>query len=110
GWLRGELRDVSEEKGWIRFREERSYDIFSLPLIVDAFPPAVFVSQGMVAWVPTIELTVSIRNIPETTWLKCVFRTRNITCGLLEEDGEVWDGNGRLAAVSRQIAQYRRMA
>ena len=42
----------------------------------------------MVAWVPTIELSVNIRNIPTTKWLKCIFQTRFITCGLLEEDGE----------------------
>ena len=35
------------------------------------------------------------------------FRTRFITCGLLEEDGEIWDETGQLIAISRQIAQYR---
>ena len=81
--------------------------MLSILLIADAFPPAVLSSQGMVAWVPTIEFSVNIRNIPTTQWLKCIFRTRFITCGLLEEDGEIWDQKGELIAISRQIAQYR---
>ena len=54
-----------------------------------------------------LEFSVNVRNLPATAWLKGVFRTRFITCGLLEEDGEIWDQNGVLIAISRQIAQYR---
>jgi len=107
GWLSGKLSDTSESKGWIKFKNDRPYDVLSILLIADAFPPAVLSSQGMVAWVPTIELSVNVRNIPTTDWLKCSFRTRFITCGLLEEDGEIWDQKGELVAISRQIAQYR---
>lgn len=107
GWMAGDLSERSEIKGWIKFRDHRAFDTLSLLLIADSFPPAVFASQGMVAWVPTLEFSVNIRSIPTTTWLKCVFRTRFITCGLLEEDGEIWDENGRLIAIARQIAQYR---
>lgn len=52
-------------------------------------------------------LTVSIRNLPASRWLNCALRTRFVTCGLLEADGEVWDEAGRLIAISRQIAQVR---
>ena len=107
GWWHGKLSDTSESKGWIKFRNSRQFDILSILLIADSFPPAVLSSQGMVAWVPTIELSVNIRKIPTTDWLKCSFRTRFITCGLLEEDGEIWDEKGELIAISRQIAQYR---
>ncbi len=107
GWVSGKLSDNSEIMGWIKFKHERPFDAFSILLIADSFPPAVLTSQGMVAWVPTIEFSVNIRNIPTTQWLKCVFRTRFITCGLLEEDGEIWDATGQLIAISRQIAQYR---
>jgi hypothetical protein len=107
GWLSGKLSDTSESKGWIKFKDDRPFDVLSILLIADSFPPAVLSSQGMVSWVPTIELTVNIRNIPTTDWLKCSFRTRFITCGLLEEDGEIWDQKGELIAISRQIAQYR---
>jgi len=107
GWFFGDLSDRSEIKGWIQFKEERPFDALSILLIADSFPPAVLSSQGMVAWVPTLEFSVNIRNLPATPWLRCVFRTRFITCGLLEEDGEIWDQSGELIAISRQIAQYR---
>jgi len=107
GWMDGHLVDESVNKGWIRFRDARPYDAPSIMLMADSFPPAVFASQGMVAWVPTLEFSISIRNRPASEWLKCIFRTRFITCGLLEEDGEVWDETGALIAISRQIAQYR---
>ena len=87
GWMQGHLVERSEHKGWIAFKDDRPYDLLSVLLVVDSFPPAVFSTQGMAAWVPTIELSVNVRNIPETKWLKCIFRTRYITCGLLEEDG-----------------------
>lgn len=108
GWMQGALSEKSEQKGWIRFKDDRPYDIFSVLLIADSFPPPVMASQGLIDWVPTIELSVNIRNIPETRWLKCIFRTRFITCGLLESDGEVWDEKGNLVAISRQIAQFRK--
>ena len=107
GWMSGNLSHRSEIKGWIRFKDNRPFDVFSILLIADSFPPAVLSSQGMVAWVPTLEFSVNIRNIPTSEWLKCRFRTRFITCGLLEEDGEIWDQNDELIAISRQIAQYR---
>lgn len=107
GWFEGRLSDRSEIKGWIKFRDDRAFDVPSILLAADTFPPAVLTSQGMVAWVPTLECSINIRNMPASKWLKCIFRTRFITCGLLEEDGEIWDENNALVAISRQIAQYR---
>lgn len=107
GWMENRLSERSEHKGWLRFNDRRCFDVFAVALAADAFPPAVLASQGMVAWVPTLEFSVSIRNIAETQWLKCRFSTRFINCGLLEEDGEIWDENNELIAVSRQIAQFR---
>jgi acyl-CoA thioesterase len=107
GWMEGKPAARSEHRGWIRFREPRATDVGALALMADAFPPAVLASQGLVAWVPTLELSLSIRRVPEARWICGRFRTRYITCGLLEEDGELWDPQGRLVAISRQIAQYR---
>ncbi len=75
--------------------------------MADSFPPPVFATQGPVAWVPTLEMSLNVRHPPQGTWLKAAFRTRFVTCGLLESDGELWDEADRLIAISRQIAQYR---
>jgi acyl-CoA thioesterase len=107
GWMSGRLADKSEHKGWARFKDDRPYDAVALLLVADCFPPPVYASQGLAAWVPTIEMSVNIRKKPASQWLKCIFRTRFITCGLMEEDGQIWDETGELIALSRQIAQYR---
>jgi len=107
GWMLGNLTDVSQNKGYFSFSDGRHIDLLSLFLIIDAMPPAALATQGMNAWVPTIELSVNIRNLPQTNRLKCILRTHFITCGLLEADGEVWDEKGNLAAISRQIAQFK---
>ncbi|MBN1497197.1 MAG: thioesterase family protein [Spirochaetes bacterium] len=108
-WLQGKTAEKSEQKGWVRFRDGRTHDLLSLFLIADAIPPAIFVSQGPSAWVPTIELSTNIRNMPQTEWLRFCLRTRFVTCGLLEADGEVWDDAGNLVSISRQIAQLRQI-
>jgi len=109
GWMKGKKSEKSEQKGWVKFRESCSYDPLSLLLIADSIPPAIFVTHGPTAWVPTIELSTSIRNMPRTEWLRFTLRTRFVTCGLLEADCEVWDDAGRLVSISRQIAQMRRL-
>ena len=96
-------------KGWITFKNPRVYDLLSVLLVADCFPPPAFASQGMMAWVPPIEFSVNVRKIPEATWLKGHFRSRFITCGLVESDGEVWDEAGNIVAISRQIAQFRKI-
>ncbi len=108
-WIQGKTAEKSEQKGWVKFRDGRRYDLLSLFLIADSIPPAIFVSQGPAAWVPTIELSTNIRNMPQTEWLRFSLRTRFVTCGLLEADGEVWDDAGNLVSISRQIAQIRKI-
>jgi acyl-CoA thioesterase len=108
GWMQNRLGERSEHRGWVRFRDDRPFDLLAVLLVADAFPPPAFVSQGATSWVPTLEFSVNVRNIPETRWLKCTFRTCFINCGLLEEDGEIWDEKGELIAISRQIAQFRK--
>lgn len=92
-----------EVSGWLRFVDGRQPDVHTLGLIADAFPPPAFhiIEPG---WIPTLELTVHVRARPASEWLRCIFRTRFIFGGLLEEDGEVWDETGTLCALSRQLA------
>lgn len=110
GWLKGEnnLSPRSEQKGWIKFKDDRPCDTLALLLMADSFPPPVLASHGMVAWVPTVEYSVSVRALPDTAWIKAVFRSHYLTSNIVEEDGELWDENGKLLAISRQIAQFRK--
>jgi len=104
GWMRGERNGRAEVGGWVRFTDGRPVDTHALPLIADVLPPAVF-DVTPSGWVPTLELTVHVRGRPAPGWLRCWFRTRFLVDGYLEEDGEVWDEQGRLVALSRQLAR-----
>jgi acyl-CoA thioesterase len=108
GWMSGTPAERSEIRGWIRFRDDRPLDERAVLLLADAFPPAVLASQGMVAWVPTLECSVNVRQVPRSAWLKGRFRSRFVHQGMVEEDGELWDETGALIALSRQIAQFRK--
>ena len=111
GWMTtGVLSEKSEHRGWIRFRDGRPFDPLAALLAADAFPPPILASQGAVAWVPTIEMTINVRNTPRTAWLKCVFRSLFLSHGVVEEDGRVWDENDELIAVSRQVSRFRKTA
>jgi hypothetical protein len=90
--------------GWFEFADDRPLDALALLLVADAFPPAVFELDVPAAWVPTVELTVHLRARPVPGALRCVFRTRFVHGGMLEEDGEVWDASDTLVAQSRQLA------
>jgi acyl-CoA thioesterase len=106
----GSFHDPSQKsgqalmRGWFRLRDGEPLDTVALVLASDAFPPTVFNTHLPIAWTPTVELTVHIRARPAPGWLRAVFRTRFVSQGYLEADGEVWDGDDRLVAQSRQLA------
>lgn len=91
-------------RGWFRLGDDEPIDTIGLLFAVDSFPPAIVNAGVPMAWTPTVEFTAHVRARPEPGWLRCCFRTRFITGGFLEEDGEVWDESGRLVAQSRQLA------
>lgn len=90
--------------GWVRFADGRPPDLDALPLFADAFPPAVFNTSLAPGWTPSVQLTVQLRGRPRPGWLRGAFRTRMVAGDYLEEDGELWDADGRLVALSRQLA------
>jgi acyl-CoA thioesterase len=102
-WLDGESGGEAEVRGAARFRDGRPLDTLAMPVLADAFPPAVF-SVIAPRWVPTLELTVQVRARPAGQWVRSLFRTRFLFGGLFEEDGEIWDEAGQLVALSRQLA------
>jgi len=104
GFLRGEPSGLMQTRGWFRLHDDEPVDTLALLLAVDAFPPTAFNARLPVAWTPTVELTVHVRARPAPGWLRACFTTRFVSAGFLEEDGEVWDSDGRLVAQSRQLA------
>lgn len=104
GWAIGQPLGRGEMKSYSRLAGDESMDSFGLLMLADALPPAVFNTGEMRGWVPTVELTVQIRKRPAPGWLRTVFRTEALTRGYLEEDGEIWDEDGDLVALSRQLA------
>lgn len=91
-------------RGWFRLADGEPTDSLAVLLSSDAFPPAIFNTELPMTWTPTLDLTVHVRHPGPHDWLRCQFRTRFVTGGFLEEDGEIWDDRGNLVALSRQLA------
>jgi acyl-CoA thioesterase len=95
--------------GWIRLAEgSRQLDAALLAAYADAWPPSVFATNElpmMLGGVPTVDLTVHVRAAPPLPddFVLVAFRTREVSGGFLEEDGEIWSRDGRLLAHSRQL-------
>jgi acyl-CoA thioesterase len=92
--------------GWIKLVDPEPTDAHLLVQVADAWPPAAFGVTAERIGLPTVDLTVHLRQLPlgEDPWLLVRFRTRLAAEGYLEEDGEIWDRTGRLLAQSRQLA------
>lgn len=104
GWANGQPSGAAEVAAWVRFADGRQPDPLALLLVPDALPPTAF-ELGLFGWVPTIELSVHVRARPVPGWLAVVVRTRVVQGGYLEEDSEVWDAEGTLVAMGRQLAR-----
>jgi hypothetical protein len=105
GWTQGRPSGRGGIGGYLTWRDGAPMDTLGLLVVADCYPPAVFDSGvGAIGWVPTIELTVQVRKRPSPGELTSWFSTTAITEGYLEEDGEVWDAEGDLVVLSRQLA------
>lgn len=104
GWAMGAPSHRGVIQGWLRMADGREPDPLMLLLAVDTLPPVTF-DLGLAGWAPTLELTAHVRAKPAPGWLRVRVSTRNFAGGLLEEDAEVWDSQGRLVAQSRQLAR-----
>lgn len=95
---------VAQMRGWFRLLEDEQPDALATVVAADAFPPAVFNANLPLQWTPTLDLTVHVRDPRPRSWMRCVFNTRFVSGGMLEEDSEIWDEDGKLVAQSRQLA------
>lgn len=93
--------------GWMRMVDPEPTDVHTLVQMADGWVPAIFGTVAERLGVPTVDLTVHLRQTPtpeDDGWLLVRFRTRVAAEGYLEEDGEIWGRSGRLLAQSRQLA------
>jgi acyl-CoA thioesterase len=104
GWAMGRPSGNGVIRGWLRMADGREPDPLLLLLAVDALPPVAF-ELGLPGWTPTLELTAHVRARPVPGWLRVSLTNRTLTGGFMEEDAEVWDSEGRLVALSRQLAR-----
>ncbi|MGA8979933.1 MAG: thioesterase family protein [Pedococcus sp.] len=104
GWAMGTPSGNGVIRGWLRMVDGREPDPLLLLLAVDALPPVAF-ELGLPGWAPTLELTAHVRARPAPGWLRVNLTSRTMSGGYLEEDAEVWDSEGRLVALSRQLAR-----
>ena len=104
GWAVGKPSGNGIIRGWLRMADGREPDPLLLLLAVDALPPVAF-ELGLPGWTPTLELTAHVRARPAPGWLRVSLTNRTLAGGFLEEDAEVWDSEGRLVALSRQLAR-----
>jgi acyl-CoA thioesterase len=102
GFARGEPSGRTEFDLWMRFREPRDPDTWSMPSFVDGAPPAVMEIGELAS--TTVELTLHVRRRPAPGWLAMHIATRHVIGGYHEEDVDVWDSTGHLVAQSRQLA------
>jgi len=93
--------------GWLKLRDGSDPDLLSLLLFADCMAPPVFTVYGALHWVPTLELSVQLRAAPAPGPVQTRFRSRYMTDGIVEEDGEIWDSTGKLVALSRQTSKVR---
>lgn len=80
--------------------------VLDLLVLADALPPVTF-DMGLPGWVPTVELTVLVRDVPAPGWLVAEQRARLMQDGWIDEECDIWDSRGRLVCQARQLAGYR---
>lgn len=103
GWSVGQPSGDPTIDVWQRLDGGAEIDWPALGLLVDACPPPVLELGPLVSM--TVQLTVHFHRLPEPgTWVASRFSTRHLVDGFHEEDGELWDDQGRLVAQSRQLA------
>ena len=109
---KGEQTREASTGGWIRLTEPRPLDAALLVAYADGWPPAVFATHELErpgGGVPTVDLTVHVRadlaqlRLAPDDFAFVHFRTRQVSEGFLEEDGEIWSRDGVLLAQARQL-------
>ncbi len=103
GFTSGRPSGRGELRGWLALPGREPFDPTSLLYAVDAFPPGTFDIEFS-GWVPTLELTVYVRALPEPGPVRVLQRAQLIEGRRVDEACFVWDRTGRLVAHGTQLA------
>ncbi len=106
GFASGRPSGRGELRGWLSLPAGEPFSPVSLLYAIDAFPPATFDIE-MTGWVPTLELTVYVRALPEAGPLRVLQKAQLVTAQRVDESCFVWDGARRLVAHGTQLAGIR---
>lgn len=106
GLLSDEPSGRGELRGWLTLPGNTSFDPISLLFAVDGFPPATFDIE-LTGWVPTLELTVYVRALPDPGPVRVLQRAQLIDGQRVDESCFIWDQRGRLVAQGTQLAGIR---
>ena len=90
-------------RGWMRLLDGEPLDTVGLILASDSMAPTVFNTHLEPSWVPTVQMTIHIRNRPTTEWILLDSHSRFITGGMFEVDNTIFDEDGMVLAHSRQL-------
>ncbi|HEU0318307.1 MAG TPA: thioesterase family protein, partial [Solirubrobacteraceae bacterium] len=92
--------------GWVRFRDGRAIDLPGAALLTDGWWPAVSSRLREPPHAPTVDLTIHFRRPPPPAGepVLAVFRSRLVSDGFMDDEGELWSADGRLLVQSRQLA------
>jgi Thioesterase-like superfamily len=106
GFTRGRPGGRGELRGWLSLPGGEAFDPTSLLYAVDAFPPATFDIE-FAGWVPTLQLSVYVRALPEPGPVRVLHRASMIGGQRVDESCFIWDHTGRLVAQGSQLAAIR---
>lgn len=95
---------------WVSHADESPITLNDLLMFADVTPPAIFACMGPVGWVPTLQLSIQLRQPPVGSRLRLKTSTRSMAGGLFDEDVELWDEGDNLVALSRQLVKLRKFS
>ena len=97
---------TGEFRSWLSFADGTPFDALSLLYAADSSPPATL-TLGSVGWVPTVEMTVYIRAVPEPGPLRIRQHARVLGAPVVDQVCEIWDSSDRVVAQATQLAFVR---
>ena len=104
---RGEIPGTGEFVAYLQHLDQSPIGSVDLLMFADIMPPPPFALFGPFGWVPTIEITVQCRAVPAPGALLGRMKSRHLTAGIIEVDGDFWDSTGQLVALARQTMKVR---